>query len=74
MPGDKVVFYTDGIVEAMNDNDEIFGFDRLLETVSGSPGAGAAELQQTILEKVHEFAGGGAQHDDLTIIVIQLAG
>lgn len=34
--GDKVVFYTDGIVEAMNEQEEMFGFDRLLEVVQGA--------------------------------------
>ncbi len=35
-PGDKVVLYTDGIVEAMNAQEEMFGFERLLELVKNS--------------------------------------
>jgi sigma-B regulation protein RsbU (phosphoserine phosphatase) len=71
-PGDKVVFYTDGIVEAMNDREELFGFDRLLETVQEARTMGADLLLKEIVEKVNEFAGGAAQHDDLTVIVVSV--
>jgi sigma-B regulation protein RsbU (phosphoserine phosphatase) len=72
--GDKLVFYTDGIVEAMNEKGEIFGFDRLLGVVkSGSP-MSADELLKTILDKVHEFVGSADQHDDLTVIVVSMEG
>jgi len=48
--GDKVVFYTDGIVEAMNEKEEIFGFDRLLEVVKEGASLSADELLQLILD------------------------
>lgn len=69
--GDKVVLYTDGIVEAMNAQEEIFGFDRLLEVVKTSQAPTAESLLKEILEKVNEFAGEAEQHDDLTAIVIR---
>ena len=43
-PGDKIVLYTDGIVEAMNDKEEIFGFERLLEIVQGASSMTADSL------------------------------
>ncbi len=70
-PGDKVILYTDGIVEAMNEEKEIFGFDRLLEVVKNSHTMTAETLLEEIKSKVNEFAGSAAQHDDITIIVIQ---
>jgi len=70
--GDTVILYTDGIVEAMNDREEIFGFDRLLELVQGEREISADALLKKILYKVNEFAGGAAQHDDLTVIVISV--
>jgi sigma-B regulation protein RsbU (phosphoserine phosphatase) len=70
--GDSVVFYTDGIVEAMNEKGEILGFERLLEVVEGSGGTSADALLKEILNRVNEFAGGAAQHDDITIIVISM--
>ena len=69
--GDKVVLYTDGAVEAMNDQEEMFGFDRLLEVVKNFPSNTAESLLQEIKRNVDEFAGGALQHDDITIIVIQ---
>ncbi|MCJ7681279.1 MAG: PP2C family protein-serine/threonine phosphatase, partial [Candidatus Aminicenantes bacterium] len=72
--GDKVVFYTDGIVEAMNEQEEMFGFDRLLEVVQGAKSMTAESLLKEILDKVNEFVGGAAQHDDLTVIVVSVGG
>jgi len=68
--GDRVVFYTDGIVEAMNKQEEMFGFDRLLEVVKDAKSTGADVLLKEIIGKVNAFAGGAAQHDDLTVIVV----
>ena len=70
--GDKVVFYTDGIVEAMNEQEEMFGFERLLKMVQTSQSAIAEELLNEIVNKVKEFTGSAPQHDDLTIIVISV--
>ena len=70
-PGDKVVLYTDGIVEAMNEQEEMFGFDRLLKVVKNSQTMTAETLLEEIKNKVNEFAGSAPQHDDITIIVIQ---
>jgi serine phosphatase RsbU (regulator of sigma subunit) len=69
--GDRVVLYTDGIVEAMNAREELFGFDRLLEVIRKSSAATAEALLEEINDHVNEFAGLAAQHDDITIIVVQ---
>jgi sigma-B regulation protein RsbU (phosphoserine phosphatase) len=68
--GDRIVFYTDGIVEAMNEKEEIFGFERLLEVVQEARLMNAESLLKEILDKVSGFSGGAAQHDDLTVIVV----
>jgi sigma-B regulation protein RsbU (phosphoserine phosphatase) len=68
--GDRVVLYTDGIVEAMNDQKEIFGFERLLKIVEGAGAIGATSLLMEIINNVKDFAGGAPQHDDLTVIVV----
>ena len=70
--GDRVVFYTDGIVEAMNDQREIFGFDRLIDVVKESGSMHADSLLKEILDRVTLFAGGTPQHDDLTVIVVSV--
>ncbi|MEE4263225.1 MAG: GAF domain-containing SpoIIE family protein phosphatase, partial [Desulfobacteraceae bacterium] len=69
-PGDKVLFYTDGIVEAMNDAKEMFGFERLLETLKGAADLSAAELLDHLKQRVDDFVDGAKQHDDLTAIVL----
>jgi serine phosphatase RsbU (regulator of sigma subunit) len=71
--GDVVVLYTDGIVEAMNTGGEIFGFDRLIETIGTNPTTSAESLLQIILDQIKSFTFGAAQHDDLTLIVVRTA-
>jgi len=71
-PGDRLVFYTDGIVEAMNANREMFGFDRLLQVVGEARSMNADHLLKEITKQVNEFCGGASQSDDLTLIVVSL--
>ena len=68
--GDKVIFYTDGIVEALNEREEIFGFDRLIDVVERAGSASSDELLKKVLQEVRTFAGQALQHDDITIIVV----
>ncbi|RLC01289.1 MAG: hypothetical protein DRH90_16535 [Deltaproteobacteria bacterium] len=72
--GDKLVFYTDGIVEAMNPASEMFGFERLQEIIQQSKALNAEALLKEIIEGVDDFAAGAAQHDDITIIVVNVEG
>ncbi len=70
-PGDLVVFYTDGISEARSVTGEIFGEERLLETVKSCRGASAEQASQRIFEAAQSFATGAAQADDFTMLVIR---
>ena len=72
-PGDKVVFYTDGIVEAMNGKEEIYGFERLQEVIKSSRVDTAEALMNEVIASVDAFAGGAPQHDDITVIVVSVA-
>ncbi len=72
-PGDRVVLYTDGIVEAMNKKEEMFGFERLLDIVQKARSMDADSLLNEIIDQVNTFAGGAEQHDDLTVIVLSVA-
>ena len=73
-PGDQVVFCSDGIVEAGNAEDKIFGFERTLETIhQGCQEDLPAEgLLKRIIEEVKTFAGDEPQGDDQTIVVLQV--
>jgi sigma-B regulation protein RsbU (phosphoserine phosphatase) len=72
-PGDKVVFYTDGIVEAMNKKEEMYGFQRLMDVVQEAGSMNADQLLNEIIQKVNTFTGGAVQHDDLTVIVLNVS-
>ncbi|GAF85481.1 unnamed protein product, partial [marine sediment metagenome] len=67
------IFYTDGIVEAMNPQEEMFGFERLLEVVQGGRSMSADSLLKEISDQINAFVRGAAQHDDLTVIVVSAA-
>jgi serine phosphatase RsbU (regulator of sigma subunit) len=71
-PGDRLLFYTDGVVEAMNKQEEIFGFERLLDVVQRSKSVDADSLLKEILNKVNAFSGDASQHDDLTVIAVSV--
>ncbi|MEJ2730974.1 MAG: SpoIIE family protein phosphatase [Deltaproteobacteria bacterium] len=70
--GDKMTFYTDGIVEAMNEQEQMFGFERLLEIVQKSQSMTTDALLQEIIDAVKAFTGSAPQHDDLTAIVVSV--
>jgi serine phosphatase RsbU (regulator of sigma subunit)/CHASE2 domain-containing sensor protein len=71
-PGDRLLFYTDGIVESMNEKEEIFGFKKLLDVVREIKSKDADSLLKEILAKVNAFIGNASQHDDLTAIVVSV--
>lgn len=72
--GDRLILYSDGIVEAMNAEEEMFGFERLLQTIEETGLGSAEEVLGSILERVDVFVGKAPQHDDITCIVIGVAG
>jgi len=70
-PGDVVVFYSDGITEAANSQDELFGLDRLVTLVSDHVHLPASEVVRVIVETVEAFRAGAPRSDDLTLIVLK---
>jgi sigma-B regulation protein RsbU (phosphoserine phosphatase) len=69
-PGDKIVFFTDGIVEAMNKKEEMYGFERLLDVVKSSHALDTDSPLTEIISEVNTFAAGTEQHDDITVILL----
>ncbi|MBI3739783.1 MAG: SpoIIE family protein phosphatase, partial [Chloroflexi bacterium] len=69
--GDIVLFYTDGVTDAINAREEEFGDARLAKLIALNADASAEELMQRIARAVHEFAGDGAQFDDVTMVVVK---
>lgn len=66
-PGDLVVFFTDGVDEAMNYEDELYGEERLLDFVKNGPRK-AEELGKALFKDVRRHANGRPQNDDITIM------
>ncbi|MBI1877941.1 MAG: serine/threonine-protein phosphatase [Chloroflexi bacterium] len=75
IPGDTVLFYTDGVIEAMNPANELYGFERL-ETLVRSLAADLSPqaLIEAVLADVTTFVGSAEQHDDITLVAVKLSG
>lgn len=70
-PGDKVVFYTDGVTEAMDAELHEFGAERLRAIVEMHSNSNAATLLNAIVKAVTDYYGDTPQSDDLTLFVIE---
>jgi sigma-B regulation protein RsbU (phosphoserine phosphatase) len=66
--GDTLVLYTDGITEARAPHSELFGQERLDQTLLKSTGR-AEKILQNILQAVEDFTGGAAPNDDRTLLI-----
>ena len=69
--GDTLVIYSDGITEAMNEDEEQFEYERLEEVICDNHMLSAEELISTIINEVNAFAGEQSQMDDMTLLVIK---
>ncbi|MBN2202484.1 SpoIIE family protein phosphatase [bacterium] len=71
MPGDRLFFYTDGLVEARNAGDEEFGEDRLSGLLAADPSSDAAALVRSVIGRLEKFTRGVARHDDVTVLALR---
>ncbi len=67
-PGDTIFFYTDGVTEAMNEDGEEFGIERLRKVFEPSPPTDSESATEAVFEAVHAFAGDTDQSDDITCV------
>lgn len=70
--GDTVVFYTDGVPEAMNNENKFYGFERFEELLKQHQSQGAKELKDRVVFDVQAFAGKTEQPDDMTVVVVKV--
>ncbi|HEX4998948.1 MAG TPA: GAF domain-containing SpoIIE family protein phosphatase [Terriglobia bacterium] len=70
LPGDVLVLYSDGLVEARNETDEDFGLKRLAQVITENGGESAQHIVTAVNNAVDEFVGRVPPHDDRTLIVI----
>ena len=71
-PGDLLVLYTDGVIEAPGPDGEEFGERRLLEVVSGARRDAPVEIVHLVLEAVSAWRRGAPPHDDVTLVVARV--
>jgi serine phosphatase RsbU (regulator of sigma subunit) len=70
-PGDLLVFYTDGVTEAMDADGQPFGVERLRQVLAADPGASADQAVSAVVDAVMAFTGDAPQSDDIAIFVVR---
>jgi phosphoserine phosphatase RsbU/P len=70
-PEDTLVLFSDGVTEAMDPDDQLFGVPRLREVLGDKKQMPLEEIQKSVLEAVENFARGARQADDLTLLLIR---
>jgi serine phosphatase RsbU (regulator of sigma subunit) len=71
-PGDDLVLFTDGITEATNPDEDMFGEDRLGEVLTEHRHASAREIEEHVYSRIKDFAAEAPQADDLTMVVVKI--
>jgi sigma-B regulation protein RsbU (phosphoserine phosphatase) len=70
-PGESLVLYTDGVTEATDVANRLFGEERLQACFGNGPGPTAADTVEALLRAVRSFAGEAPQSDDITILAVR---
>ena len=70
--GDELVFYTDGVTEATDSNDQLYGNDRLLDCVETLSDMQVTDHLQIIKDDIDKFVGDAEQFDDITIMAMKI--
>lgn len=72
-PGDTVVLFSDGVVEARPEgSDEVFGFERLERSLARQSGKSPEALRDGLLDELRRYTGDAPREDDLTLLVLRL--
>jgi sigma-B regulation protein RsbU (phosphoserine phosphatase) len=73
-PDDRLVFYTDGVTEAMDAAQNLFSEERLLDEVGTLAGAAPRRMVEYLMAVVKAHAAGAAQSDDITVLALHYKG
>ena len=73
-PGDSLYVYTDGVTEATNKDDVLFGTDRMLEALNKKPDSDPKTLLETVRSDIDDFVGAAPQFDDITMLGFKYLG
>ena len=69
--GDILVVYSDGLTDAQDPQDEMFGEERLLRLIRQEAPSGSDALEQKLLQAIEEFTQGMPQRDDITFVIVE---
>ncbi|MFQ5675528.1 MAG: SpoIIE family protein phosphatase, partial [bacterium] len=70
-PGDMLIHYTDGIVDAMNGTYETYGFDRLSDAIEKNAALPPIELVDRLIEDMKHYSGDSNIEDDVTLVIVK---
>ncbi|WP_051656408.1 PP2C family protein-serine/threonine phosphatase [Butyrivibrio sp. AE3004] len=73
-PGDSLFVYTDGVPEANNSQDELYGTERMLNALNTNPDAQPEEALSNISKDINRFVAGAEQFDDITMLLFTYHG
>jgi hypothetical protein len=72
LPGDRLVLYSDGLIEALDDDGEPFGFSRFENVLRNAAREGAGEIRHALLSAVKRFTRNRPPEDDQTLVVLSI--
>ncbi len=73
-PGDSIFVYTDGVAEATNGANELYGTDRMLNALNSEPDAQPGQILANVMNDIHAFVDGAEQFDDITMLCFRYIG
>ncbi len=73
-PGDKLFQYTDGVTEATDKDNQLFGMDRLEQTLAGLSDKSPTEILAGVRKDIEGFVGEAPQFDDITMLCLEYRG
>ena len=71
-PGDTILFYTDGVTEAFNEQEAIFGEERLMQLILQYRESPIEALRERIYQEVCQFSRNDRLQDDFTLIILRI--
>ncbi len=69
--GDTLVLFSDGVTEAADPDEELFGVHRLREALAGRHDAPLDHLQKAVFDSIENFTRGASQADDITLLLVR---